>query len=493
MESRTGDGNALETRVPEIKGILEAMEDGVCIISREHAIEYVNPSVLREFGPVEGRPCYEYFHGEKGVCPSCRYSEVIAGKSIRWEWLNPKTAKTYDLFDIPLQDATGRIAKLEIFHDVTARKQAEQDWRESEKRYRILVETMHDGLVQGENGVITYVNDRLCDLIGYSREELVDRPIAGFLAKESQAMLPERTERIKRGDIETFDMLWVRRDGQEVYTVVSPKPVVDDKGQFKGCFAVIHDITERKRAEDELKRSYEQVRNLSAHLQSVRETERTNIAREIHDELGQALTALKMDLSWTGGKLRRDQKALHGKIQSMLTLVDKTIKTVKRISSELRPGVLDDLGLTAAIEWQARQFRKRTGIPCDVAVHPPTINPDKEHSTALFRIFQEALTNVARHAGATKVLAQIEENDGEIILTVADNGKGITRRQIASSKSFGIMGIRERVNYFGGEVKIAGSPKKGTALQVTIPRGKTKNALSASSAGGEKSSDRSAL
>jgi signal transduction histidine kinase len=229
------------------------------------------------------------------------------------------------------------------------------------------------------------------------------------------------------------------------------------------------DITERKKAEEQLRRSEEQLRNLADHLQSVREEERTTIAREVHDDLGQTLTALKMDISWLGKKLPKDQETLLEKTKAMRKLTDMTIKTVKRISTELRPGLLDDLGLVAAIEWQAEEFQNRTGIRCELAVDPEEIILDRDRSTAIFRIFQETLTNVARHAKATRVTASLKEKDDKLELRVRDNGSGITKEQISDSKSFGLMGIRERVHPWGGEMKISGRPGKGTTVVVSIP------------------------
>jgi signal transduction histidine kinase len=222
-------------------------------------------------------------------------------------------------------------------------------------------------------------------------------------------------------------------------------------------------------AEEELKGSQEKLRNLADYLQSVREQERTSIAREIHDELAQALTALKMDIFWLGKKLPKDQQTLLDKTKAMIKLTDMTIKTVKKISTELRPGLLDDLGLVAAIEWQAEEFKNRTGITCRIDVDPEDIMVEEKRSTILFRIFQETLTNIARHAKATRVTASLKEKDDKLELRVRDNGKGITKEQISNPKSFGLMGIRERAKSWRGEVKISGSPDKGTTVVVRIP------------------------
>src|SRR5438874_3112921 len=178
--------------------------------------------------------------------------------------------------------------------------------------------------------------------------------------------------------------------------------------------------TQRRRAEEQLRQSHKQLRALSVYLQSVREEERTRIAREVHDELGQALTSCKLDLSWIAGKLPKEQRSLLEKAKALSAHIDSTIQTVRRISTELRPGVLDHLGVVAALEWQANEFQNRTGIKCDViaSVREPLM--DQDLSTTLFRIFQEALTNVIRHAGATEVTVDLKEADGGITLEMKD-------------------------------------------------------------------------
>ncbi len=245
----------------------------------------------------------------------------------------------------------------------------------------------------------------------------------------------------------------------------------DDLALLRTSSELIGNVLERKRAEDELKSSREQLRNLSAHLQTVREEEGKHIAREIHDELGQALTALKMDIYWLINKLPTDLKPLLEKTKSMSKLIDTTIQTVQRILTELRPGLLDDLGLAAAIEWQAEEFQKRTGIKCEVTLDPEEIIMDQDRSTAIFRILQEALTNVSRHANATRVRVNLREKAGKLILKVKDNGIGITEKQISDPKSFGLIGIRERVHLFGGEFKISAIRDKGTTVTASIPLG----------------------
>jgi signal transduction histidine kinase len=229
-------------------------------------------------------------------------------------------------------------------------------------------------------------------------------------------------------------------------------------------------LDEGKRVGENIVKSRDRLRNLSARLQTVLEEERTRISREIHDELGQALTALKLDLSSLGRMLSSDGLSKPtGKVRAMERAVGRIIRTVRKISTELRPGVLDEFGLADAIEWQAKEFENRTGIGCKLSLHATDKITDTVHSTAIFRVFQEALTNVMRHAAATQVTVGLEKADDRLILEVRDNGIGIAEERIFDSKSLGLTGIRERVLRLGGEVSISGKPGKGTLVIVTLP------------------------
>jgi signal transduction histidine kinase len=231
-----------------------------------------------------------------------------------------------------------------------------------------------------------------------------------------------------------------------------------------------HERSAHQRAEEQLRESHEQLRALSIYLQSVREEERTRIAREVHDELGQALTSCKLDLAWIAGKLPKELKPLLQKARDLTAHIDSTIQTVRRISSELRPGVLDHLGLAAALEWQANEFESRTGIRCSTHSHLGGSRLDSNSSTTLFRIFQETLTNIIRHAEATKVVVNLRQADGRVILEVEDNGRGISKAEISNPKSMGLLGMRERAALLGGALRIGRVPKgKGTRVSVCLP------------------------
>lgn len=240
-------------------------------------------------------------------------------------------------------------------------------------------------------------------------------------------------------------------------------------GQFLAAKASLaSESADHQRTEDEFRRSTEQLRELSARLQTVREEERTRIARAIHDELGQTLTGLKMDVAWLQNHLEPQQTALLAKTRAMSDLIDTTIQMVRRISTELRPGILD-LGLVATIEWQLQEFQTRTGIVSKFSSIPEETILDDDGSTAVFRILQEILTNVVRHAQATQVEVTLEETAAFLTLRVRDNGCGMTTGEIDSPKSIGLLGMQERARLRAGEVHFHGTPGQGTIVTVRMP------------------------
>lgn len=342
--------------------------------------------------------------------------------------------------------------------------------RESEERYYELVDKISEGVViQDKKGIITSANERFLELIGYKRKEVLGRPITTFLG-EGWLQKGEQGEAEDRW--RSIELAWKRKDGKRIYTILSRRPIHDQKGRFEGYVSVLTDITERRQVELELRRSQEELRSLSQHLQSIRESESKRIAGEIHDVLGQQLTALKIDLSWLSSRaasLGESGLEIQDKIQAMSDLVDKTIQSVQKISAELRPVLLDDLGLGPAMEWLAQEFENRTKIKCRVRLACDTLDLDPDCSTAIFRISQEALTNVARHARATAVDIHLAEENGTLVVKIGDNGKGIRQSEINAPTSLGLMGMRERIRPFGGKFEIAGSPEKGTLLTISVP------------------------
>jgi len=243
------------------------------------------------------------------------------------------------------------------------------------------------------------------------------------------------------------------------------KPVVPEV--LKSKVLVFVDLF---RKGEQLRESQDKLRRLAAHLISVREEERAHIAREIHDELGQVLTGLKMEVTWLAKRLT--DPALLEKTDTMCGLIDSTVQTVRKIATGLRPEMLDDMGLVAAVAWQAKEFQKRTGIRCRAKLPSESARPPHDVATTVFRIFQEILTNVARHSRATRVDLELELDDAELRLDVADNGVGIQENAVGGRKSLGLLGMQERALLFGGTVRVSGRPGEGTRVSVSIPTAK---------------------
>jgi signal transduction histidine kinase len=263
-----------------------------------------------------------------------------------------------------------------------------------------------------------------------------------------------------------MEITGVRADGTEfpIESTIS-QTLVDGKPQLT---AVLRDITQRRRAEEELREMNRQLRSLSASLQEVREQERSRIAMELHDDLGQQLTGLKLELSWLGGRMKEGRQATPEEVGAMRQLLDTAIASVRRIATDLRPPILDDLGFGEAVKWQTAEFAKRSGLDISLDLQAQALVEDDLVATALFRVVQESLTNVARHAGATQVKVSLTADESNLLLTVSDNGAGI---DAASGKGngIGLVSMRERATALGGKFNIAGVPGAGTTIAVTLP------------------------
>lgn len=331
-----------------------------------------------------------------------------------------------------------------------------------------IITSMMDSLVVVDlKGKIQSVNRALCTMLSYNEEELVGKSVQKIFAEEFRFQ-SELNAMKEKGYLSNIEKTYATKDGRIIPVLFSASPIFDVDGKIQRVVFVALDITIRKITEEKLKKSREQLRDLLAYFQSVREHERTDFAREIHDELGQSLTALKMDLHWLR-KQFQEHSNIAGKTESMLKIIDKTIMTVKKICTELRPGVLDDLGLTAAIEWQAGEFEDRSGIICNLTMEPDEIIIDRDRSTAIFRIFQETITNVARHSNATEVKISLIQRNGYLEMEVKDNGRGIREAEIKSTKSFGLIGMKERTLLLGGDFHISGVQDEGTTVTLRVP------------------------
>ena len=360
--------------------------------------------------------------------------------------------------------------------DITGRTQTDEELRASEQRLRILFEYAPDAYsLHDLQGRFVDGNRAAEELIGFRREELIGKSLleSNLLSQELRAKARLLLAQSARGEAAGPDEITLnRKDGSRRTVEVRAFPI-QVRAQVL-VLAIGRDITERKRAEEELRQSREQLRALAGRLQAVREEERTLLAREIHDVLAQELTLLKLDCVWLRRRLSQPvdeagQRALKGETERMVEVIDRAMESVQRIATELRPVVLDSLGLCAAIEWLAKDFQARTQIPCQAVVPDGSPALDRDRSTALFRIFQEGLANVARHAAASRVQARLQWQPGEIVLTLRDNGCGIPAAKLDDPRSVGLRGMRERALLLGGFCQISGSPGQGTTIEARLP------------------------
>jgi PAS domain S-box-containing protein len=364
--------------------------------------------------------------------------------------------------------------------EIAERRRAEEALRESEERYRTAIESSNDGVAITRDGLHVYVNQRFLEMFGYGdAEEILGKPVGDVIHPDDRQRIVEMNMKRQTGEIlrSKTEFVGIRSDGSPIHLEGSSSRIT--YGGEPASLSCLRDITHHKRAQEQLRESHERLRALAARLQAIREEERARVAREIHDELGQTLTCMKIDL-WqireesSLDPVDKDEVLL--KIESLLGFIDATVDTVRRIASDLRPSVLDDLGLVPAIEWQLSDFQRRTGIICAFR-KPRRLVIDKDYSSVLFRVFQESLTNVVRHSEAEKVEITLGKTKGELVLTIRDNGKGMPESEVSNGASLGILGMRERVLPFDGDIQITGKPGKGTRVTVRmpLPGSKTKN------------------
>jgi PAS domain S-box-containing protein len=363
----------------------------------------------------------------------------------------------------------GKRAVLGNSMNTTEQKEARSRLEELEALESSILDAIPHAVIGLHNRVFIFANNAVEQVFGWRPEELIGKNVRILYRSEEDYNEIARRFYTALETRRTYSTEFParRKDGREILCMMKASRIGEILRERR-IVVTYEDITERKRAQQELEKSREHLRNLSLHLQSIREEERTRIAREIHDELGQALTALKMDIAWMGTRLSGNE-TLYKKTDSMSKIIDSTIDTVHRISADLRPGLLDDLGLVAAMEWQTQDFQRRFGLPCraDLSIEDEGI--DRQLATAIFRILQETLTNVVRHAGASEVAVKLSEQHHKLRLEVADNGRGATQAEIEDPRSFGLIGMRERVHPWGGAVVIEGKPNRGTRVIVSVP------------------------
>jgi len=387
--------------------------------------------------------------------------------------------------NVRLQKRTAELTKVSeaLLKEAAERARAAETLRKSEaqqsqtsKFNQAVMANMGEGLYTLDTrGLVTYINPAAERLFGWSSAELIGRKMHDVTHYQHPDGRPFPADEcaglqvLQSGTVlSDHEDVFIRKDGTFFPVVCSSSPIASDGG-IVGLVVVFRDMTAQKQAEEALRKSREELRALAARLQASREEEKTQLARELHDELNGTLIALKMDLSLLPDRAATDRNLFLEKLSSMSELIDRTLARVHTIVTELRPVVLDQIGLVAAIEWQTGEFQDRSGILCETHLPTEEITLDPERSTAVFRILQEALTNVARHANATKVVIDLRSEAGILILAVRDNGKGIDEKMIFAHHSMGLLGMRERALSFGGKTEVSRLPGRGTLVSVSIP------------------------
>jgi PAS domain S-box-containing protein len=363
----------------------------------------------------------------------------------------------------------------QLLSQFIGRKRIENALQQSESRFRTLIEKAPVAISLSRSGLHFYTNKMFLKMFGYKRNnEIIGRPLLEQFAQQCREEISVRTYRREQNlpVPDVYESVGLNKKGSEFPIHITVARVnLEDGPASIGFFS---DITERKKAEEEIKESREQLKNFAAHLQTIREEERTYISRELHDNLGQSLTALRIDLhnvitDILEKNVSGDLNNIIKQSYDLISIIDSTIQSMRNIARELRPSILDNLGLLAAIEWQIREFSKRSGMKCRLNTTLNKINVEAKHSIGIFRIIQESLTNVLRHSKATMVSINIFERETNTIIVIKDNGCGINKNDIVSSKSLGLLGMRERALIFGGELLIKGDKTSGTKITIKIP------------------------
>lgn len=356
------------------------------------------------------------------------------------------------------------------FVDITQRKKIDEALHKSETHLSNIINSIgHPVFVKDDESRLLIVNDAFCKLFNLTKEQVINKTLAEDVAEAEREHFLRIDKQVLESGVDniTEELITVR--GGPTLTISTRKTRYIDSTGTRFLIGLIFDITETKKQVEEIERSREELTLLAAHLQTIREEERTRIAREIHDELGQQLTCLKMDASWINKKLVPKEKTIAEKLKGILLSIDDMVISVRRIAGDLRPGILDDLGLIDAIDWQCSEFQKRTGKSCQFDTTLTEIDLDDEIVTGIFRLYQEALTNIARHAKATQVKTSLEKNNKYLILTIQDNGKGFDTNESKNKKTLGLVGMKERVVRMGGELIIQSEIGKGTTIISKVP------------------------
>jgi PAS domain S-box-containing protein len=488
LADRTLTQAALRNAHARVGGIVEAAMDAIISVDEEQRIVLFNQAAERVFrwprGAILGQPL-DLLIPERYRPAHRGHIERFGRTATTSRGMGSQTVLyglRADGEEFPIEasisqhDEGGRKLYTVILRDVAERVQGERLLAQSEARLRGILDSAMDAIITVDaRQHIVLFNQAAEEVFGCPRDQAIGAPLAWFI--------PERFRHAHSGLVAKFGdtgassrrmgaqriVMGLRRSGDEFPIDASISHIVEEGEHF--YTVILRDVTERTRAEQALRESKEEIRTLALTASTVREQEKSRIARELHDELGQALTALKIDVSWLRAHLDHAPDAVLAKLGAMQVLLDGTVAAARRISADLRPLMLDDLGLIAACEWLAHNFQQRTGVACELVLGAGELDLRDPYATAVFRVLQESLTNVAKHAEATQVEATLERAEGTVILTVRDNGRGFRTSDPRKQGSYGLVGLRERAFLLGGDIRIESEPGRGTYMEMRMPVG----------------------
>jgi PAS domain S-box-containing protein len=465
----------VKSKTAELTAVFERLTDGFIGFDQHFNYIYVNPKMgellNRDRNELIGKNMLEEYPGIK---TANTYKALMKAKNTQQHvWhvdYSVSLKKWLEMNIYPSPDG------LSVFiRDVTEKRKMEESLQSVEHTMALIMDSTLEAIVCIDvEDRITIWNPRAEQIFGWKENEVIGKTLTETIIPEQYRQ--KHHEGLKRylatGNKTLMDKMIeitaLNRAGMEFpieMTIISIREA--NKKEFFCAF--IHDITERKTAEDQLRTSRDELRQLAAYLQNIREEEQTRIAREIHDEFGQQITGLKMDALWLQKKMPDSPADVKRRLTEMISLLDQTTQSVRKLASSLRPGILDSFGLGAALQWQSAEFEKRFPINVELDIPPDELEISPDMATGLFRLYQEALTNVGRHSGATLVRAALTANKEHVFLTISDNGRGFDIEQIRSKRTLGLLGMKERVLKLNGKLNFDSTAGKGTIVSITVP------------------------
>ncbi len=468
--------NELKSNEKALRSILDTSQDVALLVDTKGFILESNKACQDLFGvsrtDIIGRKLI--FFAEKSSIKEHSKGFLKAVKEKRKiSFKNEAYGKHWITTISPLLDKSGKVEKVVIFHrDVTKEFFDEKRVKESEEKFRVLAELAPVAISIFKNAEIAdylYVNSAWEKLSGYTRKDLKNIKPIDFVHPDMRDFVLKRARKRLAGENEPsrYEIKAVTKKGEVIW--IDFTAIVIEYNNSPAILNSAVDITNQKNTEEKLKEINEKLRNLSKYMNKVREEERKIIAREIHDNLGQKLTALNLDISWIQEKIPNELTEIKNAFDPILELIEKTIETVQKLSTELRPGILDDLGLNNAIQWQTNEISRRTSIKFDLDISPKEPKLNEEIKIALFRVYQEAITNIIRHSKAKTVSVILNYKNKNISFIIKDDGIGISSEKIEAPNSYGIIGIKERITAIDGEVDFENVIPTGTLLKIKVP------------------------